>query len=150
MLLQSFYLYAVLAFCVALIRGFEKGKKSGYTVFGFLGVIIALLTFKSFGTLSDTLVQAHGMGKPEVLGQSLGLLLTMALGSSVALGAYSLLFMIVKFNKKDLIPEICSVVTCGIIATSSILLVGALNNVEEKYAYPAVSIPQARLIITLK
>ncbi len=144
--MKTFFVFAIIALAIALIRGFEKGKKSGYTVFGFLGVIIAIFTFKAFGDISYTLT-IQGMGKPEVLGQNLGLLLAIAFSTSIALGLYSLIFMIVKFNKKDLIPEICSVVMCGIITFSSFQLVGTLENLEEKYTLPAVSTDSVKMMI---
>lgn len=144
--MKTFFVFAIIALAIAIIRGFEKGKKSGYTVFGFLGVIIAIFTFKAFGDIAHAL-SIQGMGKPEVLGQNLGLLFAIAFSTSIAVGIYSLIFMIVKFNKKDLIPEICSVVMCGIIALSSFQLVGTLGSLEEKYTLPAVSTDSVKMMI---
>lgn len=147
--MKSFYFFTTIVFITALTLGLKKGKKSGYTIFAFQGVIIALFTFKIFGELTHTLT-VQGMGKPEVLGDRLGSFLAMALSTSVALGLFSLLFMLIKFNKKDLIPELCSVVVSGIIAFSSIQLVGTLSNLEEKYSFPSVSTQSAKLAVTIK
>jgi len=147
--MKLYYLLTIIIFITALIRGIKKGKKSGYTIFAVLGVIIALFTFKIFGTLAHS-ISVTGMGIPEVLGQNLGSLLAMALSTSIALGVFSLLFMIIKFNKKDLIPEICSVVITGIIAFSSIQLVGTLSNLEKENELVAVSTKQAKATVTLK
>jgi len=147
--MKLYYLLTIIVFITALVLGVKKGKKSGYTVFAFLGVIIALFTFKIFGGLSEALT-VQSMGKPELLGQNLGSLLAMALSTSIALGVYSALLMIIKFDKKSLIPEICTIAASVIIAISSIQLVSAFSSLEEKYSYPSVSIPQAQYMITLK
>jgi energy-coupling factor transporter transmembrane protein EcfT len=144
-----YYLLTIIVFITALITGIKKGKKRGYTIFGFLGIIMAVFTFSIFRGLSETLT-VQALGKPELLGQNLGSLLAMALATSIALGIYTILFMLIKFNKKGLAPEACCLVTSVIIAISSIQLTGTLSSMEEKYSYPYVSVPQATHMVIFK
>jgi len=144
-----YYFLTIILFITALIVGLIKGKKSGYTIFGLLGIVIALFTFNIFSGLAEALT-VQALGKPELLGQNLGLLLAIALSTSIALGIYTILFMLIKFNKKDLVPEIFCLAASVIIAISSIQLTETLLNMEEKYSYPSVSIPQATRMIIFK
>lgn len=147
--MKSYYVLTIVFFLAAVARGIEKGKRSGYIILGLLGVVAALFTFNIFGELSHTLV-TQSMGKPEVLGSRLGWLLAIALSSSFALGIYSILFMMVKFNKKDLFPEICCIAFAVIIAVGSMQLVRTLSELDEKYSFPAVSVKSAKQSVTIK
>lgn len=147
--MKSYYLLTIVLFLAAVVRGIEKGKKSGYIILGLLGVAAALFTCGIFWELSHTLA-TQSMGKPEILGSRLGSLLAIALSTSIALGIYSSLFMMIKFNKKDLVPEICCIAFSVIIVVGSIQLVGTLSGLDEKYSFPSVSIKSAKQAVTVK
>ena len=89
------------------------------------------------------------MGKPEVIGANLGSFLAMALSTSIALGIYSALIMLIKFNKKDLVPEICCIAISTIIVIGSIQLTGSLSEASNKYDTVGVSPSQAKAAVTL-
>ncbi|MDF7823112.1 hypothetical protein P4B35_03750 [Pontiellaceae bacterium B12227] len=146
--MKFYYFYLLIFFVVALIRGLKKGKRAGYTIFSVLGVLVALYTFNIFGYLSHTLMN-KGMGAPEVLGNGLGSLLAMALSTSIALGVYSILFMLIKFNKKDLVAELCCLAMTTVIVISSLQLVGTLSEASKEYDTVGVSPGQAKAAVTL-
>ena len=147
--MKSYYVLTIVFFLAAVVRGIEKGKRSGYIILGFLGVVTALFAFNIFGELSHSLIN-QSMGKPEILGSRLGSLLAIALSSSFALGIYSILFMVIKFNKKDLIPEICCIAFAVIIAAGSIQLISTLSSLDERHSFPSVSVKSAKQAVTIK
>ncbi len=138
----GFYLLSVILFITATVRGLKKGKKSGYMILSFLGVVIGL--FMSV-TLREFLcpLEVPAMGKPEILGQLIGTLIGTSIYSVCLLGTYVFIFMIFKFNRNDLIAEICAIVFSVTVIFGSMQLIRTLSSLEEKYSYPCISAKSA-------
>ena len=109
-----YFLVAVIVFITALVLGIRKGKSNGYRIFSLfwltLGIHLALLML----AYADTML-SQGMGKPELMGSIMLSIMTVSSFGFFMTIILNLCLLGFRFNPRDLLPEISSILICGLL-----------------------------------